>query len=205
MARNSGAERGIQANSIEQLNDPRLNRMITLSEELAGCLNTFCSERQSLHGELREIADFITKARDEIRGLRPNNLRLEGIPSAGAELDAIVKDTEGATNFIMTAAEAMLAGDDLDLAGYRDLVSNQAMAIFEACSFQDITGQRVTKVVHVLRELEQRISSLAMNLGVEDAPEEETELQRRRREQLLNGPAINGPSTSQDDIDAMFA
>jgi chemotaxis protein CheZ len=179
--------------------------MVALSEELAGCLNTFSDDRQSLHGELREIADFITKARDEIRALRPNNLRLEDIPSAGAELDAIVKDTEGATNVIMTAAEAMLAGDDLDLAGYRDFVSNQVMAIFEACSFQDITGQRVTKVVHVLRELEQRIGSLATNLGVDDAEEEETDFQRRRREQLLNGPAIDGPSTSQDDIDAMFA
>jgi chemotaxis protein CheZ len=192
--------------------DPQLTKIIDLSEELADSMkNFFGGLNRSIYGELNEIAQFITKARDEIRALRPNNLRREGIPSAGAELEAIVKDTEAATNSIMSAAEAMLACEETDLEAYKAFVTEQAMAIFEACSFQDITGQRVTKVVSVLREIENRVASLASSLGVadtadgaDDAPEAETDAQRRRREQLLNGPAIDGPETSQDSIDAMF-
>jgi chemotaxis protein CheZ len=192
--------------------DPQLARIIGLSEELADSMrNFFGGLDQSIYGELSEIAEFITKARDEIRALRPNDLRRECIPSAGAELDAIVKDTETATNSIMSAAEAMLACGETDLEAYKLFVAEQAMAIFEACGFQDITGQRVTKVVNVLSEIEVRIASLASNLGVGDPVEEmdggaveETAAQRRRREQILNGPAIDGPVTSQDSIDAMF-
>ena len=157
-----------------------------------------------LHAELRRILDYIARARDEIAALRPNDLREERLPSAGAELDAIVKDTEAATHEIMGAAEAMLACDAPDLAGYKAFVEQQAMAIFQACSFQDITGQRVTKVVAVLRQIEERVGSLADSLGVVDAQADETAEDRRRREQILNGPAVGGPVVSQDEIDALF-
>lgn len=192
--------------------DPELAKIIGLSEELADRMKTFFGGLdRSIYGELREIADFITKARHEVRALRPNHLRQESIPAAGAELDAIVRDTETATESIMTAAEAMMGCEAEDLETYRQVVTDQAMLIFEACSFQDITGQRVTKVVNVLREIERRVGLLASNLGVGDAvesvddlPEEETEAQRHRREQILHGPALNGPATSQDSIDALF-
>jgi chemotaxis protein CheZ len=194
---------------VASVRDPQLVKIVRLSEELVGSMKTFFgSLDRSLYGELRIIADFIAKARDEISALRPNDLRREGLPSAGAELDAIVKDTETATNQIMTAAEAMLACDAADLAAYKAFVEQQAMAIFEACSFQDITGQRVTKVVTVLRQIEDRVGKLADNLGIADAEgaaSDETPEEKRKREQILNGPAIGGPETKQDDIDAMFA
>jgi chemotaxis protein CheZ len=193
---------------VASVRDPQLVKIVRLSEELVGSMKTFFSSLdRSLYGELRTIADFIAKARDEIRALRPNDLRRERLPSAGAELDAIVKDTEAATNEIMTAAEAMLACDATDLESYKRFVEQQAMAIFEACSFQDITGQRVTKVVTVLRQIEDRVGKLADSLGIADAEavSEETPEEKRKREQILNGPAIGGPETKQDDIDAIFA
>ena len=157
-----------------------------------------------LHGELRRILDYIARARHEIAALRPNDLRQERLPSAGAELDAIVRDTEAATHDIMSAAEAMLACEATDLASYRAFAEQQATAIFEACSFQDITGQRVTKVVAVLRQIEERVGKLADSLGVTDAEGDETPEERRRREQILNGPAVGGPGVTQDEIDALF-
>ena len=192
----------------EAMRDPQLVKIMRLSEELVGSMKTFFSSLdRSLYGELRQIAEFIAKARDEIGALRPNDLRRDRLPSAGAELDAIVKDTEAATNQIMSAAEAMLACPATDMAEYKAFVEQQAMAIFEACSFQDITGQRVTKVITVLNQIEERVGKLADNLGIVDAEEagEETVADRRKREQILNGPAIDGPETKQADIDAMFA
>ena len=77
------------------------------------------------------------------------------------------------------------------------------MTIIEACSFQDLAGQRVSKVVNSLRHVEDRVARFAEVMGVRDAefaPQEETAKEKRDREQLLNGPAMGGPETSQDDI-----
>jgi chemotaxis protein CheZ len=155
--------------------------------------------------ELRVIADFIAKARKEIAALRPKDLRSERIPSAGAELDAIVKDTEAATHQIMTAVEEILAEEPTELDAYRTMVRSRAMSVLEACSFQDITGQRVTKVIGVLRQIEERVGRMADTLGVQDAHDlEETDEERRKREQILNGPAVDGPEMGQDAIDKLF-
>jgi chemotaxis regulatin CheY-phosphate phosphatase CheZ len=152
--------------------------------------------------ELKAIADKIAALRDEIRRLRPEALTREQVPAAGAELEAIVRDTEAATNRIMAAAESLLAADLNDPATARAEVEKHAIDIFEACGFQDITGQRISKVVKVLGEIEERTGGLAAALGVVefDAPEIV-----RGGDPLLNGPAINGPETSQDDVDALFA
>jgi chemotaxis protein CheZ len=155
--------------------------------------------------ELKVIADFIAKARREIAALRPADLRNERIPSAGAELDAIIKDTEAATHQIMTACEEILAEEPADLESYRGMVRARAMSVLEACSFQDITGQRVTKVIGVLRQIEERVGRMADSLGVKDEHSgEESAEERRRREQILNGPAVDGPEMGQDAIDALF-
>jgi chemotaxis protein CheZ len=49
------------------------------------------------------------------------------------------------------------------------------------------------------------VTKFADALGVKDAAPMETAEDARKRELLLNGPAANGPATSQDDIDALFA
>jgi len=157
---------------------------------------------------LRMISADLQKARGEIRALRPNQLREDGLPSAGAELEAIVRDTEAATHAIMEAAEAILAhqpGDaPADVEAFRAMAAGQALAVMEACAFQDITGQRISKVVGVLRQIEDRVSRLADALGIEDGAPEESAEDRRRRELLLHGPALDGPETDQTIIDALF-
>ncbi|MBW8882934.1 MAG: protein phosphatase CheZ, partial [Asticcacaulis sp.] len=87
---------------------------------------------------------------------------------------------------------------------YKAKVDDEVMKIFEACSFQDITGQRVSKVVNVLKQIEERVGKLANTLGVDDKPVEMTPDERRKADLLLHGPAIGGPETKQDAIDAMF-
>jgi chemotaxis protein CheZ len=121
------------------------------------------------------------------------------------ELDAVVRDTERATESIMSEAEKLMSIEPADLAAYKADVDAAMMRIFEACSFQDLTGQRVTKVISTLRHIEDRVTRFADALGVKDSAQKETTEDARKREQLLNGPAANGPATSQDDIDALFA
>lgn len=186
--------------------DRPLVEVLDLSRELAGAMDSFFSSLdRSIHNEFQYIADFIQKARDEISELRPNDIRETRIPGASMELDAVVRDTEQATETIMAEAEALLAAQPTDLAAYKSHVDDAMMRMIEACSFQDLTGQRVNKVIATLRHIEDKVSNFARALGVSDAAQTETEEERRKRELLLNGPAIGGPTTGQADIDAMFA
>lgn len=195
----------LQTLSKADLKDPRLMEVLNLSEQLVDAMQLFFSSLdRTVHQEFRYIATYIARTRQEISALRPNDIKEARLPTAGAELEAIVKNTEEATHTIMSAAEAIMVADPTD-PEYATIVNDRVMEIFQACSFQDITGQRVQKVVDTLRHIEGRVSHFAKVMGVTDAPVEESERDRRKRELLLNGPAIEGPETKQDDIDALFA
>lgn len=176
------------------------------AETLAESMQAFFRKLdRTVYRDLSAIADAISRARDEIRALQPRALCQDRLPSAGAELRAIVKDTETATHRIMTAAEALLAAEPDDSPEFRAFRDEQVTQIFEACGFQDITGQRVSKVVGVLELVEERVGRLAGALGVSDAERNGPDsAEAARKSKLLNGPAINGPETSQDEIDALF-
>jgi chemotaxis protein CheZ len=187
------------------LKDPRLGEVLQLATQMSEAMQEFFgSLDRTLYGELRYISAYIARTRQEISALRPNDIQTDRIPTAGAELEAIVAGTAEATHTIMEAAEAVMAADPTDVDAYQAFVSDRMMEIFEACSFQDITGQRVKKVVSTLSHIEERISRFAEVMGVEDAEVEETEEEKRQKNLLLNGPALNGPEVAQDDIDAMF-
>lgn len=158
--------------------------------------------------DLSDICREIASMKEEVRNLRVGEMKSEHIPTAGQELDAIVDATETATDTIMEAAEEIMAGDTSDVQAYQDMVNDKMLAIFEACAFQDITGQRVSKVVRTLNFIDERVSKLADRLSEAfQAPEhqpEETDDERRRRELLLNGPQLKGDGVNQDDVDSMF-
>ena len=66
------------------------------------------------------------------------------------------------------------------------------MILFEACSFQDITGQRVRKVVDTLRQIESRVTRFASAINARGRKGYADEAERRRAERaqalLLHGP-----------------
>ncbi|CAL4868330.1 hypothetical protein MMA231_02611 [Asticcacaulis sp. MM231] len=190
--------------------EPKLINLMQQSEALVALMRGFFQQLDKRRSdEFSIIAGYIAKAKEEIRDMRPHDISQERIPTAGAELEAITRDTENATHNIMNCAEAMMGfsikdfGDDPK--AYKAAVDDEVMKIFEACSFQDITGQRVSKVVNVLKQIEERVGRLANTLGIEDgSPREMTAEEKRAHDLLLNGPAIGGPETKQDAIDAMF-
>jgi chemotaxis protein CheZ len=186
---------------------PHLGDVLALAETLTEAMKLFFSSLDTnVNNEFRYIAEYIKRTRDEISQLRPNDIRTARLPSAGAELDAVVKDTETATETIMLTAESVLdlnVGDDPK--AYKAAVDDYMMRIIEACSFQDITGQRVSKVVGTLEHIEGRIDRFANVMGVKDAAHaEKDEKDVWREENLLNGPQIGGPAVKQESIDALF-
>ncbi|ESQ73599.1 protein phosphatase CheZ [Asticcacaulis sp. AC402] len=200
-------ERPSYAADILGMFDPDLLRMTAVSEELLGLMDGFYQRLdRRTSDEFLAIANDIANTRTELRRLCPNQIG-DSLPCAGAELDAITRDTETATNTILGAAEALM---DLDAtaADVKDKADDLVMRIFEACSFQDLVGQRVSKVVRVLEQIEARIGRLSTMAGeVETEVALEPDLdaaEQRRRDLLLNGPAVGGPETSQAQVDAYF-
>ena len=116
--------------------------------------------------------------------------------------------TETATNTIMECAEALMGADASDPAAYKALVDEKMMMIFEACSFQDITGQRIAKVVETLQHIEERVARFAQVMKAKDLEgfltDQEKARAERRERLLLNGPQAIGTAIKQDDIDSLF-
>lgn len=166
----------------------------------------------TLFGELESLAVFIRAAKGDIASIQPQAVRDQHLPSARDELDAVVGSTEKATEDIMAAVEkieAIAAGVDSESA---DQINDQVNQIYEACSFQDITGQRITKVITTLLQIESSIESMLAVFGDEVARQRVGELSEKNKAaadradaNLLNGPQIEGGGNSQDDIDSILA
>jgi chemotaxis protein CheZ len=158
--------------------------------------------------ELAAVAAYIGHIKLEIAALRANELYRDRIPMAHRELGGIVRTTATATNTIMTAAEEILGSDEASLECYRDRVESKLLEIFEACAFQDITGQRIEKVVNALVQVERRLGRFAHAVNARDAGagfDPDDALRHARREVLLvHGPAEDGEGIAQADIDRMF-
>ena len=184
--------------------------ILALAEVSAQSLQSFFQAMDAkVYRELREIAGYIDSMRNEIGALQVNDLKDSRIPSAGEELGAIVRATENATNTIMECAEALMGADAGDPAAYKALVDEKMMIIFEACSFQDITGQRIAKVVETLQHIEERVSRFADVVQAKDIEgflnDGERARQERKDKFLLNGPQLAGEGVDQSDVDKMFA
>jgi len=162
-----------------------------------------------VHEELTQIVDYIQKARAEIAQIKPADLHSVHIPTATDELDAVVEATAEATNIILDAAEQIgqMVPSLPEEQGRK--IEEIVTRIFEASNFQDITGQRITKVVRTLRHIEERVVALARAMG-EDIPEGGVARQEKKvsvddEASLLNGPQLPTKANSQEDIDALLA
>jgi chemotaxis protein CheZ len=189
--------------------DVTLTDVVALAEITAESFSAFFQSMDAtIYKELREIANYITTMKSEIGALQANDLRSKRIPAAGRELDLIVQQTEDATNTIMGCAEAIMAADAKDLATYKAFVDDKAMLLFEACSFQDLTGQRVRKVVETLNQIEMRVARFAAAINAEDMKGFADEAERKRAERaeklMLHGPQESSQAIKQTSVDAMF-
>jgi chemotaxis protein CheZ len=165
-----------------------------------------------LYQEVEALAEYIHRAKAEIAQLRPDDIQSRYIASATDELDAIVGATEQATNTILDSAEKLeeLA---VELSGEpAQTLTVITTAIYEACNFQDITGQRITKVVRALKHIEERIEALVTAFGPEvkvgeksPEPTADQPADATTDQDLLNGPQLPEKAPDQASIDALFS
>jgi chemotaxis protein CheZ len=161
-----------------------------------------------LQRELGELVSYLKQAKSELATLRSGGFDGQSIPAATDELDMVVSMTQDAASQILDCAERitdMAAGMTEEQAQKLIDISTR---IFEASNFQDLTGQRITKVVKVLRHIEERLGAMALAAGetIEHA-RSATGLEAKPASDadLLHGPSLPGKGNTQDEIDALLA
>ena len=176
------------------------------------------AEAQKLKTELDLIYDAINKTKQEIATVHLTGFEGPEMVRVTNELDAIVGGTEQATESILTNAEEIDQMAATLVARLKDAqsealvhdIQERVVKIFEACNFQDLTGQRITKVVSTLKFIETHIVRMMEIWGGLEAfkgIEAEQIAAREGDARLLNGPKVEGEigHASQDEIDALFA
>ncbi|MBV8575219.1 MAG: protein phosphatase CheZ [Acetobacteraceae bacterium] len=172
---------------------------------------------EKLKVELDLIHDAINRTKREIAVLHGKSFNGEEMAKVNGELGAVVGGTEQATQQILEAAESIdQAASALSKVNSPDQqkilseeIQERIISIYEACNFQDLTGQRITKVMATMRFIEQHINTMMEIWGGVDAIKAHAPPIIDTREgdaKLLNGPKLDGDPghASQDDIDALF-
>lgn len=159
--------------------------------------------------QMRELQKTIDMAKIELSQLAPVDLTAEHLPGAADQLEEIVRATEEATGKILDAAETVQnIAETVDEKNKQRLVE-AATSIFEASNFQDITGQRITKVVKTMQIIEDRLQGMVEVLGGEIKGSLRGKLNNETKNEnatntLMSGPQLPGKGVSQDDIDTLF-
>ncbi len=193
-----------------------------MAEDVVEAYRREVAEVYQLKAELDAMKDAIASTKREIATLHRSEFHGKGMRRVAGELDAVVEATEQATTTILAAAEEieaqaqMLRSAGVET-GNNDCVGailDRTVVLYEACNFQDLTGQRITKIVNVLKFVEERLDRMIEVWGgleafkdlvdqpVEPAAAEEADSDRA----LLNGPKLEDDPghVSQNDIDALF-
>ena len=172
---------------------------------------------EKLKVELDLIYDAINRTKREIAVLHGKSFDGNEMSKVTGELGAVVGGTEEATQQILEAAESIdQAASALSKVNSPDQqkilseeIQERVVSIFEACNFQDLTGQRISKVMATMKFIENHITVMMDIWGGVDAIRAHAPPIIDDREgdaKLLNGPKIEGDAghASQNDIDALF-
>jgi chemotaxis protein CheZ len=190
---------------------------LTAAQQLLGSYRAQIEQCEKLKVELDLIHDAITRTKQEIAVLHGNSFSGDEMAKVTGELGAVVGGTEEATQQILEAAEAIdqaasALGKQMPQDQQHQLseeIQERVVSIFEACNFQDLTGQRISKVMTTMKFIEHHINVM-MDIwgGVDAIKQHAPEILDTRvgDARLLNGPKglDDVGHASQDDIDAMF-
>ena len=162
--------------------------------------------------ELAGMKDAIASTKREIARMKRSGAGHDGVGRAVCELDAVFDATERATTTILGAVEEIeeaanmlrAAGSDAGRNDFLGTILDRVVLLYETCNFQDVSGQRIEKVVDTLKFIDTRLDLLLSTWSGLDAPEA-AKLSAPIELSLISGPPLAGDSQiSQSDIDNYF-
>ncbi|MEI6160781.1 MAG: hypothetical protein WCP77_13160 [Roseococcus sp.] len=167
-------------------------RIAELSAELHASVQLSDISEEKLSRELAQVHDRIASL---------VAVPAEASRNSGVELEAVVMATEPAANIILEAAEAI---QDWIMTGQRDAADLENLAakvntIFEACSFQDVTGQRIRRAIQHLQQVETMLERV---LPGQARPAESKVVVRTQMQTVAVAPTA--ADLAQAEIDALL-
>jgi chemotaxis protein CheZ len=163
------------------------------------------AQETSLLAEVEALGHTIARAKVEIAALRVDDITDNHIPFATDELDAIVEHTATATNAILSSCETLDEVARSVTGEPASRLQDATTRIYEACSFQDITGQRINKVVGTLKTIEAKVVQIVATFGNGDRETLDEFAGAATDAALLNGPQHPAVAMDQSDIDKLLA
>lgn len=164
-----------------------------------------------LRQQIESLSNNILLTLTEVATIRHPMMEDDRVLAAVDELDAIVTATEVATDRILTATEKLddvaerLASGETDGPGGSAAITEVTTAIYEASNFQDVTGQRIAKVMSLLRDVDLRVMAMIRHLGGEEKLfEVQPPAAQEGDAALVNGPQSEASALAQDAIDSLF-
>lgn len=194
-----------------------------------------------LFGELGELARYINETKKSLKSLSNLDITEKELPETSDQLERILESTEEATNQILTLTEDLLTENSTigeKLAQLKELSKENTqnntknvlieleelnkrnydkyIAIMTACNFQDLTGQRIQKIVIMVREIEKKIMTMVLGFDLKmksknkDTDQDKIEKEQKLLEQykdsdLLKGPQKKGIAIEQNEVDDLLA
>ncbi|MCH2038625.1 MAG: hypothetical protein MK137_08560 [Rickettsiales bacterium] len=158
-----------------------------------------------------DMIESLSSIADEIRSMKTDIMRgygdNEDIQVLSARLNTVTESTEKAANDIMDSAEAIQSMlPQLNNDYLAEQMMSNCTKIFEACDFQDLTGQHLTRVMKSVNTIKNIVDKVVEALGIEiEIPEEKFDRMSLDADskELMNGRGI-GNAPSQEDIDNLF-
>lgn len=163
-----------------------------------------------IYHQVQALAEYIETTKAEVAQICPSEIKDEHLQIANNELDAIVAHTEEATGAILDSCEVIeKVVEDIDETS-AEILNGAVTKIYEACNFQDVTGQRITRVIQALTEIEEKVATLVNAFGDKAEKRAKPVDAKKNKEvdsdkDLLNGPQLPDNAQSQEDIDKLLA
>jgi chemotaxis protein CheZ len=180
-------------------NKVQLQNLDSLVSDLLSLFSAYAKNHNvDLYNEIKTIENKIHSAKTELtcRASKKDTV----LACANSELGAVIETTEEATNKIIDSAEniqkIVARVPDKQLSNE---VTNNVMVIFEACNFQDLTGQRIKKVSTALDFIENSVGHILEKYSFEDIKQDS-----RADANLMAGPQATKNTPDQSDIDKLF-
>ncbi len=202
----------------------------------------FFEEDLELYGELGEMAKYINETKKSLRNFNAAEIADKDLPEASDQLESIVEATEEATNNILTVTENLLDDQSKiknaielikslkftkksensklrdqiisELEKISEVNTNGLMDIMAACNFQDLTGQRIQKIVGLVKTIEGKIMKIILTFNIKRKEKDGTaddEILNKEKDMLakiekmeLKGPQRKGEGINQSEVDDLL-
>lgn len=171
-------------------------RISELSAEVHATVQLVDFSEANLSGQLSRIHEQIA---------RVVAMPVAATRNSGIELESVVQATEQAATRILEAAEAISiwAGKEAPSPAVRSAIADKVNTIFEACSFQDLTGQRIRRAIEHLQRVDNMLSDMMGSGGKSAAPEAEADMAMEGAGMETAIPSA-GADLAQDEIDRLL-